>query len=76
MTMRQIVEENGVFVFQGAIDNPEDILSAAAIAADCPAYSIDEDDEDYCDGEKTCFNCRRRRWTREGFQCARNLLHA
>ncbi|MCX5806015.1 MAG: hypothetical protein NT010_08110 [Proteobacteria bacterium] len=72
--MRQIIEESGNIRFCGAVEDDEDILAASEIAAKCPAYSIDDDDEDYCDGARTCFNCRYRRWLADGFECMKGLL--
>jgi hypothetical protein len=72
--MRQIMKDVGGFRFLGSIENTEDSLSASEIAAKCPAYSVDEDDEDYCEGERTCFNCRYRRWLADGFQCMKGFL--
>ena len=65
--------ENGEY-FRGSLDNPEDVWAAMSLAGKCPDYRIDEDDEDYCDGGRTCFNCRYRRWLADGFQCARGRL--
>lgn len=72
--MRQVVEERGRLIFRGTMENPDDFLAALAIAVQCDAYFIDEDDEDYCEGVRTCFNCRYRRWLTDGFQCLRNRL--
>jgi hypothetical protein len=72
--MRQVTEEQGRLIFRGTIENADDLLAALAIAARCDAYSIDEDDEDYCEGVRTCFNCRYRRWLTDGFQCLKNRL--
>jgi hypothetical protein len=69
-----VKENNGGFTFCGSLENEEDILLASAIAGKCPAYSIDEDDEDYCEGTRTCFNCRFRRWLTDGFGCVKGLL--
>jgi hypothetical protein len=72
--VRQIKEDTGGFRFCGSIEDTEDLLAASAIAGKCPAYAIDDDDEDYCEGARTCFNCRYRRWLTEGFGCVKGLL--
>lgn len=72
--MRQIEENAGSLVFRGNLDDAGDSLAAFEIAGKCPVYVIDEDDEDYCDGARTCFNCRFRRWLPEGFACMKGLL--
>jgi hypothetical protein len=72
--MRQIVKNSGDTSFRGSVENREDLLAASMIAGDCSVYSIDEDDEDYCEGVKTCFNCRYRRWLADGFLCVKGLL--
>jgi hypothetical protein len=72
--MRQIIENSGELRFRGSVENREDLLAAAMIAGDCSVYSIDDDDEDYCEGARTCFNCRYRRWLADGFLCVKGLL--
>ena len=72
--MRQIVERDGSVVFRGDLAIEDDLRAASAVAKKCPVYSIDEDDEDYCEGARTCFNCRYRRWLADGFSCAKGLL--
>jgi hypothetical protein len=72
--MRQIEETAGSLVFRGNLDDTEDCLAASEIAEKCPCYIIDEDDEDYCDGARTCFNCRFRRWVPDGFTCMKGRL--
>lgn len=72
--MRQIIKYGESFHFVGLIDNLEDYNAASRIAAKCPTYSVDDDDEDYCEGERTCFNCRYRRWLAGGFQCMKGCL--
>lgn len=72
--MGQIVRLNGGTMFRGDLEVTEDLLAAELLAGKCPAYAMDDDDEDYCDGARTCFNCRYRRWLADGFECARGLL--
>lgn len=59
--------------FVGTIGDQEDLDAAARLAQSCRVYRIDEDDEDYLDGERSCFNCRYRRWLADGFCCARDF---
>ena len=70
--MKQIVEYGNNFRFRGSLESADDLLAASEIAGECPVYSIDEDDEDYCEGKMTCFNCRYRRWLADGFQCVKD----
>jgi hypothetical protein len=72
--VRQIKESIDGFTFLGSLENTEDLLAASIVAGKCPAYAIDEDDEDYCEGARTCFNCRYRRWLTDGFGCVKKLL--
>lgn len=74
--MRQIVKYGDSFHFVGSIDNGKDYRAALDIAAGCPTYGVDDDDEDYCEGERTCFNCRYRRWLTGGFECMKGILRA
>ncbi len=68
------MREGAAISFCGSIGNTDDLIAASEIARRCAAYSIDDDDEDYCEGARTCFNCRYRRWLADGFQCVKNLL--
>jgi len=62
-------------VFVGSIDADGDLTAAAAIAMLCDSFARDDDDECYVDGgDPTCFNCRARRWVRDGFTCTKGLL--
>ena len=61
--------------FTGGVESARDLSAAAGIAAACPSYLIDEDDEDYLDGARSCFNCRYRRWTADGFSCLQGFPH-
>ena len=72
--MRQIIKNSGDLRFRGTVEDMEDLLAAETIAGDCSVYSIDDDDEDYCEGTRTCFNCRYRRWLADGFLCLKGLL--
>lgn len=67
------IDRAGRRTFVGTIDIPEDRQIAAKMATACAGYRIDEDDEDYLDGARSCFNCRYRRWLAEGFSCAKDF---
>ena len=74
--MTPVIATDSGFAFVGCVDVDADVSATAAIARGCPGYSRDDDDECYVDGdEPSCFNCRARRWTRDGFTCMRSLLH-
>jgi hypothetical protein len=73
--MTPIIDSESGSVFVGSVDDVESLAAAAEIARDCDAFSIDDDDECYVEGdEPTCFNCRARRWTGDGFSCTKGLL--
>lgn len=61
--------------FIGSVDRAEDVRDAEAIARACERYVRDDDDECYLDsGSPNCFDCRRRRWSAEGFACTEGML--
>lgn len=73
--MSRIIETASGPVFVGSLDDDADLMHAASIATRCSGYSRDEDDECYVEGASpTCFNCRGRRWTADGFSCLKGLL--
>ncbi len=45
---------------------------AAEAAKNCDAFRQDYEEEVITDDEKSCYNCRYRRWTKDGFQCMKN----
>jgi hypothetical protein len=61
--------------FRGSIDSDADVAQAARLASGCAAYGPDDDDEDPL-GSVSCFACRYRRWTFDGFTCLKRLLRA
>jgi len=63
-------------VFRGAIDRDDDLAHAASIAASCSLHRLDDDDEDYLAGARSCFSCRYRRWVPSGFTCMKDALAA
>jgi len=73
--MAPVIDTESGPAFVGSIDEETDLAAAEAIARECDGFSVDDDDECYVEGcERTCFNCRRRRWTSNGFTCTRGLL--
>ncbi len=42
---------------------------AAEAAMQCGSFICDDEDETVCDDEKSCYNCRYRRWTVDTFEC-------
>jgi len=73
--MTPILDTDSGAVFIGSVEGDESLAEAAEIAQGCAAFSRDDDDECYVDGdEPSCFNCRSRRWIRDGFSCTRRLL--
>jgi hypothetical protein len=42
---------------------------AARLAATCPAFHPDVEEEQIADEAQSCYNCRYRRWTRASFTC-------
>ncbi len=60
------IKENGKTVFAGGKTAFE---AAAHCAETCPSYSEDCEDETVCDDEKSCYDCRYRRWTEKSFEC-------
>lgn len=47
---------------------------AAEAANTCSAFLADEEDEWAADEERSCYNCRYRRWTQESFVCMASLV--
>lgn len=52
----------------------EDGATAARVACACPGFRSDEAEEWVVDEERSCYNCRARRWTPASFVCLRGLL--
>jgi hypothetical protein len=72
-----IIDTESGPIFVGGVDEAESLAAAAEIACGCKAFSFDDDDECYVEGDvPTCFNCRARRWTRDGFSCTKGLLRS
>ena len=47
----------------------ESWFAAVVAALKCPAFSLDVDEEMIADDERSCYNCRYRRWTATTFTC-------
>ncbi len=45
---------------------------AAEIAAGCPHFLPDSEDEQPAEEERSCYNCRFRRWTEHSFTCMKH----
>lgn len=67
MTIKQ---ELGQREFEGG---REDFARAANIACSCPEFAPDDEDEWAADQERSCYNCRARRWTPDSFICLRGF---
>ena len=64
--MTFFVYENDKALFRQT-DRAEE--KAALAASGCIAFRRDYEEECFYEDEITCYNCRYRRWDREGFQC-------
>ena len=53
----------------------EEWASAAAQASLCRRFSPDVEEEWVADEERSCYNCRYRRWTAASFACQAPSLH-
>lgn len=61
----------GEFVTVEFAGGQEDWQGAAFLAATCPGFSFDVEEELVADDARSCYNCRYRRWTRVSFTCMR-----
>lgn len=59
-------EQNGTTAFLGGKEDDE---AAAACAERCGQFQADCEEEQAADEERSCYNCRYRRWTKESFVC-------
>jgi len=50
----------------------EDFDVAAEAAQNCQNFRIDDEDELVTDQDRSCYNCRYRRWTINSFVCLKN----
>lgn len=58
--------ENGKTVFTGGKGA---CAQAASIAGRCPLFSQDCEEECEAEEDRSCYNCRWRRWTQDSFVC-------
>lgn len=58
--------ERGQVQFNGG---RHDWVPAAGIAGNCPHFLLDDEDELVAEEERSCYNCRFRRWTDRSFIC-------
>lgn len=54
---------------QEFIGGKEEWETAAGIAEECSFFIIDDEDELLAEEERSCYNCRYRRWTEASFVC-------
>ncbi len=47
----------------------EDYCIAAETAQQCKTFFNDDEDETVCDDDRSCYNCRYRRWIADSFEC-------
>jgi hypothetical protein len=47
----------------------ESWAAAASAALDCSRFAVDVDEELVADDERSCYNCRYRRWSASSFTC-------
>jgi hypothetical protein len=63
------INEKGKKVFM----NGHEAFSAAAEASlDCHNFRIDDENELVSDHNRSCYNCRYRRWEANGFSCLKS----
>jgi len=46
--------------------------AAAEAAQSCQNFKIDDEDELVTDQDRSCYNCRYRRWTTDSFVCLKS----
>lgn len=61
-----LTEQSGAVVFSGG---KESWLAATVVAEKCQTFLLDVDEEVVADEERSCYNCRYRRWTATSFSC-------
>lgn len=69
MKRKYFIYLDGKKVFSGG---KEDWEKAREAAQDCDKFILDVEDEIIADDLRSCYNCRYRRWTAEGFTCQQN----
>lgn len=52
----------------------EEVCKATIMLAEtCSHYQVDVEEEIYLENERSCYNCRYRRWTHLGFSCLKEF---
>ncbi len=59
-------DQQGAWEFAGG---KEDWQGAARVAARCPSFRADVEEEQIADEARSCYNCRYRRWSTVSFTC-------
>ena len=62
-------DQTGARAFSGGKESWE---LAAVVAMACGYFTVDVDEEMVADEERSCYNCRYRRWTATSFTCQTN----
>lgn len=65
---------NGVKHFLGDPGDKEDFFASTVLAGACKHFKEDDAEEIYVDDARSCYNCRYRRWARQGFNCYKNFV--
>ena len=72
--LKYVKETGRAKCFLGDDSIREDMDATVALAAACPFYKDDVEEEIYLEGAPlTCYNCRYRRWASPGFSCYKNF---
>lgn len=61
-----VVADDGARIFAGGRTSWG---AAAKTARNCAAFVADDEDEWVADENRSCYNCRYRRWTVDSFSC-------
>ncbi|NPV74476.1 MAG: hypothetical protein HPY89_12045 [Pelotomaculum sp.] len=71
--LKYVKETGGAKCFLGDDSSQEDMNATVVLAAACPHYRDDVEEEICLEDVLTCYNCRYRRWARPGFSCCKNF---
>ena len=55
--------------FRQRLLGPEEWAAAARLAAACGTFRADVEEEHVADEGVSCYNCRYRRWAKDGIDC-------
>lgn len=64
---------NGIRQFIGDPGAKEDFYASTLLAKACSNFREDDNEEIYVENARSCYNCRYRRWARQGFTCHKNF---